>query len=87
MELPNQPTAYWASSKQAECFIKYKALSESGITACAGLNTSDNGRFVRLWQEVNIDKIGFGCSSHEELLDKKKKYALFICPFICKTLL
>ena len=77
MELPNQPTAYWASSKQAECFIKYKVLSESGITACAGLNTSDNGRFVRLWQEVNIDKIGFGCSSHEELLDKKKKYALF----------
>ena len=26
---------------------------------------------------MNIDKIGFGCSSHEELLDKKKKYALF----------
>ena len=77
MELPNQPTAYWASSKQAECFIKFKALSESGITACAGLNTSDNGRFVRLWQEVDIDKIGFGCSSHEELLNKKKKYALF----------
>lgn len=77
MELPNQPTAYWASSKQAECFSKFKALSESGITACAGLNTSDNGRFVRLWQEVDIDKIGFGCSSHEELLNKKKKYALF----------
>ena len=77
MKLPNQPTAYWVSDKQAECFAKFSALADNGIIACAGLNTSDNGRFVRFWQEVEFDKIGFRCNSHEELVDSKKKYALF----------
>ena len=39
MKLPNQPTAYWVSDKQAECFAKFSALADNGIIACAGLNT------------------------------------------------
>lgn len=77
MELPNQPTAYWTSEKEADCFAKFGSLADNNITACAGLNTSDNDRFVRLWQEVDVDTIGFECASHEELVGRKKKFALF----------
>lgn len=75
--LPNQPLAYWCTDKQANCFVKNKKLSDSGITACAGLNTSDNGRFVRCWYEVKYDDVGFDCESYECFLENKKKYALF----------
>lgn len=77
LELPGEPTAYWATEKQAECFRKYAPLSNCGITACAGLNTSDNNRFLRMWHEVYISKIGFNCSSQKELVESGRKYALF----------
>ena len=77
MKLPNQPTAYWVTEKQAESFRKFASLSYSGVTACAGLNTSDNDAYVRLWQEVNFGKIGIDCPSHSKLLEEKKGYALY----------
>lgn len=75
--LPNQPTAYWITSNQAETFTMFAPLENQGITACAGLNTSNNDQFVRLWYEPDINKIGFGCKSHADLLVSKKRYALF----------
>lgn len=41
---------------------------------CVGLQTADNARFVRLWFEVNLKKVGFGCSSAEEALETKRKW-------------
>ncbi len=77
MNLPNRPTAYWVTKGQADAFKNFSPLSLNGITACAGLNTSDNDTYVRFWQEINFNKIGFGCSSHDELVSLNKNYALF----------
>lgn len=77
IDLPNQPTAYWISDNEAKCFSKYKPVMENGIIACAGLNTSDNDRFMRLWYEIEYTKIGFKCNSYNELVDAGKKFALF----------
>ena len=74
--LPNKPTAYWVTKGQASAFTNLNSLDQH-VTACAGLNTSDNGRFVRFWMEVVYGDIGFNCASHEELIINKKKYALF----------
>ena len=77
IDLPNQPTAYWVSEKEAKCFAKFKSISENGVMACAGLNTSDNDRFMRLWYEIEYKKIGFNCNSYDELINNEKKFALF----------
>ena len=77
MEIPNQPTAYWITEAQANCFDNFCTLSQSGVVACAGLNTSDNDRFVRLWQEVDIKSIAFHASKHEDLISSGQKYAPF----------
>lgn len=75
--LPNQPTAYWTTDNQADAFLHFEPLEKCGIAACAGLNTSDNSRFVRLWNEICFDKVALECASHEELVSRRKKYALF----------
>ena len=75
--LPNKPTAYWITPKQAKTFYQFQSASENGLIACAGLNTSDNDRFIRLWQEVVYSKIAIGYKSHDELVNDGKKYALF----------
>ena len=35
--------------------------------------TSDNGRFVKLWHEVEFIKIGLNLKTREEALKSKKK--------------
>ena len=76
IHLPNQPAAYWTSSAVAKCFDTFGSYSQS-ITACAGLNTSDNDRFVRFWYECDHRNIGFDCSSQDELVQHGYRYALF----------
>ena len=76
VRLPNQPAAYWTSSAVAKCFQLFNPYSQS-ITACAGLNTSDNDRFVRFWYECDYRIIGFNCSSQDDLRLHGYRYALF----------
>ena len=50
--LPNQPLAYWAPNSIREAFVDEPAFSESAGKSAAGLQTSDDFRFVRLWYET-----------------------------------
>lgn len=72
-DIPGSPIAYWISSKTRDSF-----LSEESIGTVAppkqGLATADNERFLRLWHEVNIQKIGFGISSCDEAATSGKKF-------------
>jgi len=38
------------------------------------METSDNNRFLRLWFEVEINKVGFGYSDSTEAFLSKKKW-------------
>lgn len=53
-------------------------LSEESIGTVAppkqGLATADNERFLRLWYEVDVQKIGFGISSCDEAAASGKKF-------------
>lgn len=62
MNIPGYPIAYWVSHKIIETFHNNLPLS-AVASPCVGLQTADNGRFVRSWFEVSLDNIGFGCAS------------------------
>lgn len=72
-DIPGSPIAYWISLVTRNSF-----LSKDTIGTLAppkqGLATANNDRFLRLWFEVNLDKIGFGMSSCESALLSNKKW-------------
>ena len=56
-KIPGAPVAYWVSEKTASIFTG-ESIGSYAI-AVKGLDTCDNERFVRQWQEVSISSIGF----------------------------
>ena len=72
-KIPGSPIAYWISDKIREIFEKNQKLGEVG-EAKQGLATADNNRFLRLWNEVNYNKIGYNMSNSQEALESKKKW-------------
>lgn len=61
-QISGAPIAYWVSEKVRETFTSNLPLS-AVASPCVGLQTADNGRFLRQWFEVSINSIGFGCAS------------------------
>lgn len=72
-KIPGSPIAYWISDKIREIFEKNQKLGDIG-EAKQGLATADNNRFLRLWNEVNYNKIGYNMSNSQEALESKKKW-------------
>ena len=67
------PIAYWASENIANIFKNNKKINDISYPR-QGLATGENDRFLRLWFEVDKNKIGLNYESVEELhlaLDKK----------------
>ena len=73
VKIPGSPIGYWISPKLVEIFGYGERLKLKGDTR-QGMATSDNNRFLRLWFECNIEKIGFNCSSANDALILKKKW-------------
>ena len=67
-----KPFAYWASKRALDNFDNARPLIDYSRPR-VGQNTGDNERFLRIWNEINIDKIGFSIS-HEELEKTKYKW-------------
>lgn len=57
-KIPGSPIAYWASERVIQIFEKNIFLEDIGLVR-QGASTSDNDRFLRFWQEVDIRKVGF----------------------------
>lgn len=71
--IPGSPIAYWASDRVREIFAINRPLS-AVANPCVGLQTADNGRFIRFWSEVDISKIGFGFMNREQAKASKLKW-------------
>ena len=54
--LPESPAAYWVSSRVRELYEKYPSLGSISAPR-KGNSTSDNGRFLRYWYEVDYCRI------------------------------
>lgn len=55
-KLPDSPAAYWVSERVRELYEKYPPLG-SVAAPRKGNSTSDNDRFLRLWYEVDKNKL------------------------------
>ena len=71
--VPGAPIAYWVSKKIRETFTNNLPLS-AVASPCVGLQTADNGRFVRSWFEVAKTSIGFGCASAAASVASGRKF-------------
>ena len=70
-KIPGSPIGYWVSEKIVNIISDNKSLGEVSEPR-AGLQTSDNLRFLRLWHEVNYSKIGFYIDRETALSSKFK---------------
>lgn len=72
-KIPGHPIAYWVSDKIKEVFTSNVVLS-SVASPCVGLQTADNAKFLRLWFEVNLNRIGFECENATIAISSQKKW-------------
>ena len=72
-KIPGSPIGYWVSENIRETFTRNLPLS-AVANPCVGLQTADNGRFLRSWFEVNIDRIGFGHKNAASAAESGKKW-------------
>lgn len=71
--IPGAVFAYWSSLNILSVFEKYESLSTL-LTPRQGVKTLDNNRFLKLWFEVEFEKIGFGVQSLEEANSLHRKW-------------
>ena len=62
--IPGEPIAYWLSNAFIKCFGN-KKIADFGETR-EGVTTANNDKFLRMWSEVALNNIHFGCGSQEE---------------------
>ncbi|EME8230770.1 hypothetical protein EA83_00684 [Enterococcus faecium] len=72
-KIPGMPIAYWASKSIITAFEKGKPISDY-VTPKQGLATADNDKFLRLWWEVDINKIKFDAKTLEDAKNSRKKW-------------
>ncbi|MEC1714241.1 BREX-1 system adenine-specific DNA-methyltransferase PglX [Schinkia azotoformans] len=72
-KIQGHPLSFWAG-KQAIHVIENAEKLETIAKARVGLQTSDNQRFLRLWHEVDFQKIGFGMKDRSEARESKLKW-------------
>lgn len=71
--IPGLPIAYWVSKSSRNLFndnLQFGQMAEPKV----GLQTGSNDRFLRLWYEVIIQNIGFGCETIEETIESRRKW-------------
>ena len=73
-KIPGSPVAYWASDKMLNCFSAGTRLGDIADSK-QGLATGENDRFVRLWQEVDRERINFQAESNLDFAKSNRKWA------------
>ena len=72
-QVPGAPISFWISENMRAAFRKGVPLREVAEPR-KGMVTADNPRFIRLWREVEMRKIGFCCGDREAALKSKAKW-------------
>lgn len=72
-KIPGSPIAYWVSDKVREIFEKNQKLGEIADSK-NGFTTGNNDLFLRIWNEINYNKIGYNIANSQEAIESKKKW-------------
>lgn len=73
-KIPGCPIGYWVSERMISYFTNNNYSFTKFAHAKAGLSTTDNNRFLRVWFEVDINHIGFNYCTLSETEDGKYKF-------------
>ena len=71
-KIPGAPFAYWLPGNLLNAF-SHEPINGIGA-AKQGLATGDNGRFLRLWHEVNTFNVSYTAQSRQEAQESGKKW-------------
>ncbi len=72
-KIPGSPIAYWVSEKAFSIYNSTPIL-EKYITTRAGMITGNNEKFIRLWHEINLSKMGIGYQTRTLANESNKKW-------------
>lgn len=72
-KIPGSPIAYWVSSKVFGAYDNNEVISDY-ISPRIGLVTGDTDRFLRLWFEIEQDKIYWNCFSNADAKNSEMKW-------------
>ena len=72
-KIPGSPIAYWVSNRVREIFDKNQRIGDLSEVK-AGMQTGNNDRFLKLWNELNINNIGFNYSNRSDAKNSKLKW-------------
>ena len=72
LKIPVSPIAYWIGEKALEAFSG-KLLDDFGYPK-QGFATGNNDLFLKLWHEVDLDKVGFSMQNRTEANESAKKW-------------
>ncbi|AXF55596.1 BREX-1 system adenine-specific DNA-methyltransferase PglX [Salicibibacter kimchii] len=72
-DISGSPIAYWATDQVRKIFRESSKLADLAEPR-VGLQTGNNDRFLRLWHEVDVNKIGFGMNSRTEAENSNMKW-------------
>jgi type II restriction/modification system DNA methylase subunit YeeA len=71
-KIPGIPISYWLSRNSINIFKN--DILDNLFVPRGGLSTSKNERFLRFWNEVYNDKIGYNLGDRKEALDSGRKW-------------
>lgn len=71
-KIPGSPIAYWASDNIINKF-DYKSI-DNYATVITGMTIGNNKKYLRIWYEVNVNKINFYCKTMENINLKFKNW-------------
>lgn len=72
-KIPGSPVAYWVSNEMLSAFDGSILVGDVAVGK-HGMSTGNNGKFVRLWPEVNFSNTGFSISSRDSAKSSNKKW-------------
>lgn len=70
--IPGAPIAYWVSDNFINSFNNH-TIGDYGA-ARLGMATANNDMFLRLWSEIDINRIGFNMASRKEAMESAKRW-------------
>ena len=76
-KIPGSPVAYWISMQQIAAFTAGLSMKEIGDPK-AGMSSTDNEKFVRIWYEVNFNNLKLDCRNLDSCLQSSEKWYPFI---------
>ena len=71
--VPGSPFAYWINNNARTAFAEHPSLIDE-VRPMVGLQTGDNDRFVRFWQEVSISQTFVKAKSADDALESGKRW-------------